>query len=373
MTNKRQAIVRFFYTKIIKPMVFKFDPEDVHDNITMVGRILGSNIFTRQLTAAWLNFADPALQQNILGIYFKNPIGLAAGFDKDAHLTQILPYVGFGFEEVGSITGEPCKGNPRPRLWRLKNSQSLMVYYGLKNDGAEAISKRLAKGLESERFFFPVGTSIAKTNNAETVDRQKGIADYAKAFRAFTDIGDYFTVNISCPNAFGGQPFTDAQSFDELMSALDLIPTTKPVFVKFSPDLSHEEVDALLEVSARHRVHGFVLANLTKNRDNKKITDQFVPDKGGMSGKVQEGLANELIKYVYQKTAGKYIIIGCGGVFTAEDAYKKIKLGASLVQLITGMVFNGPQLIGEINSGLVDLLKKDGYSNISQAVGVSVK
>jgi dihydroorotate dehydrogenase len=353
--TKRSAIVRFFYTKIIKPVLFKFDPEDVHDSISMVGRFLGSNAITRGATGLMLDYKNSALEQSLLGIKFKNPIGLAAGFDKDAHLTKVLPAVGFGFEEVGSITGQPCRGNARPRLWRLKEQQSMRVYYGLKNDGCEAISARLT----NENFKFPIGTSIAKTNNQETVDRQKGIADYVKAFKAFINIGDYFTINISCPNAFGGQPFTDAVSFDLLMTEIDKVETKKPVFVKFSPDLLQIEVDALLEVAAKHRIHGFVLANLTKKFGGT----------GGLSGKVQEPLANELIKYVYNKTSGKYIIIGVGGVFSAEDAYKKIKLGASLIQLITGMIYQGPQLIGEINRGLTELLKKDGFRNISEAVG----
>ncbi len=354
-TTKRSAIVRFFYTKIVKPILFKFDPEDVHDNITLIGRFLGSNIITRGTTSLMLNYENPALEQNILGLKFKNPIGLAAGFDKDARLTKILPYVGFGFEEAGSITGEPCQGNPRPRLWRLKEQQSMRVYYGLKNDGCGAISRRL----QNANFKFILGTSIAKTNSPQTVDRQKGIADYVKAFKAFTGIGDYYTVNISCPNAFGGQPFTDAESFHQLMAEIDKVATAKPVFVKFSPDLPQTEVDALLAVAAKHRIHGFVLANLTKKFGGI----------GGLSGKVQENLANELIRYVYKKTRGRYIIMGVGGVFNAEDAYKKIRLGASLVQLITGMIFEGPQLIGEINRGLAGLLKRDGYKNIAEAVG----
>ncbi len=341
------------------------DPEVVHDRMTNVGQFLGSNIVTRKLTSAVLNYHNPILEQNVMGIKFKNPIGLAAGFDKDAHLTQILPEVGFGFEEIGSVTGEPCQGNPKPRLWRLKESQSLLVYYGLKNDGCQVIADRL----EKLKFNFPIGTSIAKTNNKDTVDRQQGINDYAKAFRSFVEIGDYYTINISCPNAFGGQPFTDAESFDQLMSTLDLIHTTKPVFVKLSPDLSQAEIDDLLIVASRHRVNGFVLTNLTKNRTNSNIKDTTIPDKGGMSGKVVQGLSDDLISYLYKKTNGKYIIMGCGGVFTAEDAYKKIKLGASLIQLITGMIYQGPQVISEINIGLVSLLKRDGYKNIAEAVG----
>ena len=192
-------------------------------------------------------------------------------------------------------------------------------------------------------------------------------------FKYFTQIGDYFTINISCPNTFGGQPFHDPASLNKLLNALDKIPTKKPVFIKFSPDLSSKEIDLILEICSNHRVHGFVLSNLTKKRTNQKIIDNSVPDFGGLSGKVVEELTDNLIKYVYKRTQGKYIIIGCGGVFNAEDAYKKIKLGASLIQLITGMVYQGPQTISQINLGLVKLLKKDGYKNISEAIGANNK
>jgi dihydroorotate dehydrogenase len=309
------------------------------------------------------------LEQTVFGIKFNNPIGLSAGFDKNAELTQILPSVGFGFAEVGSITGNKCEGNPKPRLWRLPKSQSLVVYYGLKNDGAEKIAARL----KHKKFQVPIGISVAKTNSPTTVDVVAGIKDYAKAYEAFADIGSYTTINISCPNTYGGQPFTDPALLEQLLSAIDKIPSSKPVFVKLSPDLGMDGVDQLLAVIDKHNVQGIVCSNLTKNRNNSKIIETEVPEVGGFSGKVVEDLANELISHVYRKTQGKYIVIGSGGVFSAEDAYKKIKLGASLIQMITGMVYQGPQIIGEINQGLVKLLARDGYSNVRDAVGVDNK
>ncbi|MBI2019367.1 quinone-dependent dihydroorotate dehydrogenase [Candidatus Daviesbacteria bacterium] len=361
-------ITKFLYKNFLRPIFFLGDPEHVHDLMTFSGRLLGSNFLTRGLTSFMFSYSHPALEQEILGIEFKNPIGLSAGFDKDALLTDIMPSVGFGFEEIGSITGEPCEGNPKPRLWRLKNSKSLVVYYGLKNEGPEIISQRL----KGKRFSIPIGTSIAKTNCADTVDTDKGIADYIKAFKKFTNIGDYFTINISCPNAFGGLPFTDAGKLDLLLSQIDQIPTKKPIFLKMAPDLSEKELDQIINVVKKHKVRGFICTNLTKDRKRaSKLTHKkdSIPENGGLSGKIVEDLSNQMIKAIYQKTKGKYVIIGVGGVFSAEDAYKKIKLGASLVQLITGMIFEGPQLIGEINRGLVKLLQKDGYKNISQAIG----
>ncbi len=362
----RNKIIRFFYKKICKPLFFKHDPEEVHDRMTAIGRVLGSNFLTRKLTGILFRYSNPTLEQNILGIHFKNPIGLSAGFDKDALLTSIMPEVGFGFEEAGSITGEPCGGNPKPRLWRLKESKGLVVYYGLKNEGCEKISARLW----NKKFNFPVGISIAKTNCAATAEAEAGIEDYFKAYKAFVDIGDYYTINISCPNAFGGQPFSDKEKLGRLMAKLEAVPTKKPIFLKISPDLSEKELDDILDVVSKHKVSGFVCTNLTKKREgNSKILDENVPMVGGLSGKVVEDISNKFIADVYRKTRGKYIIIGVGGIFTAEDAYKKIRLGATLLELITGMIFNGPQSISEINLGLVKLLRRDRFRNISEAIG----
>lgn len=361
----RNKTIYFLYQNLLKPVYFAFYPETIHDSMVKFGVVLGASPITRRLTGLMFGYSNKKLETEVCGIRFKNPIGLAGGFDKNAQLTDILPSVGFGFIEVGSITGEPCTGNPRPRLWRLKNSKSLLVWYGLKNDGCEVLSKKL----KNKKFSVPLGINIAKTNSEDTVDTQKGIDDYVKAFKMFADIGDYFTVNISCPNAFGGLPFTDPVRLDKLLSALDKISTKKPIFLKFAPDQTFAEIDGLLKVVDKHRVHGFIATNLTKNRNSKKIKDAVPSNDGGMSGKVVEELSNDLIAYLYKKTKGKYVIIGLGGVFSAEDAYKKIKLGASLVQLITGMIFEGPQVISEINRGLVPLLEADGYENISQAVG----
>lgn len=365
----RNKIFRFFYQNICKKIFFRIDPETIHDIMTNAGIFLGKYKFTKKLTSFLFHYENKILEQEVLGIKFKNPIGLAAGFDKDALLTNIMPYIGYGHEEVGSITGEFCEGNPKPRLWRLKKSKSLVVYYGLKNEGCETIAKRL----EHKRFKFPIGTSIAKTNCKETAEVNAGVEDYLKAFTRLANIGHYFTINISCPNAYGGEPFTDPKSLEKLLVKMDKIKTNKPVFIKLAADLTIKEIDDILEVIKNHRIHGIICTNLTKNRDNEKIIDEEVPKLGGISGKVVQELSDNMIEYIYKKTKGQYILVGCGGISTAQDAYKKIKSGATLVQMISGMIFEGPQTIGEINQGLVQLLKKDGYKNISEAVGANIK
>ena len=213
---------------------------------------------------------------------------------------------------------------------------------------------------------------MAMTNCQENLILENGIQDFAKAFKTMEPIADYLTVNISCPNTIGGQPFIEPQNLAALFLTLDKIPTVKPIFIKLSPDLVREQLDLLLEVARYHRIHGIICANLTKKRENKNIIETTVPAVGGISGKVVQNLADEMLAYIYKKEGKRFTLIGCGGIFTATDAYKKIRLGASLLQLITGMIFKGPQVISEINRGLVKLIARDGYKNISEAVGADV-
>jgi dihydroorotate dehydrogenase len=354
--HMKQKIIGTTYRNIIKPVLFRIDPEKVHDHFLNIGKKLGGKKFGKTLTGFCFLYKHKALEQEILGIQFDNPVGLAAGFDKNAELTDILPAVGFGFQEVGSITGELCEGNPKPRLWRIPETKSLRVYYGLKNNGADDISFRLRDKI----FDIPIGVSIAKTNSPATVDLQEGIADYIKAAEAFRDIGSYITLNISCPNAYGGEPFSNPERLDKLLEAYYALNITKPTFIKIAAGLENTGIDAILEVGERHGIDGYICTNLKKNKG----------EKGGLSGKAVDVESDETISYIYKSLKGKRIVVGCGGVFSGEDAYRKIRKGASLVQLITGMIYQGPQLIGEINHVLVELLKRDGFSNISEAVGV---
>ena len=357
-------VLKFLYKSVLRPILFLNDSEAIHERIVKFGNFLGRYRLGKKIVSSLFFYSDKSLRQNILGIDFENPIGLAAGFDKNARLTDILSSVGFGFMEIGSVTGEPCAGNPKPRLWRLKKSKGIVVYYGLVNDGCEKISKRL----KNKKCDIPLGVSIAKTNSKDIAETEAGISDYIKAYKTMVEAGDYIVINISCPNAFGGEPFTDPAKLEKLLKKISEEPKKKPIFLKLSPDLKEQELDTILAVCGNYAIDGFICSNSTKKRAN--IIDENLPENGGISGKPMEELANRQIGYIYRKTGGKYVIIGCGGVFSAEDAYKKIKLGASLVQLISGMIYEGPQLIGEINKGLVCLLKKDGFNNISQAIGV---
>ena len=362
----QSTVFKWKYRLFLKPFFFMQDPEKVHDRMIYFGSVLGRFGLSRWLLSATFNYKNEVLSQNLLGIDFINPIGLAAGFDKNAELGAVLPSVGFGFMEVGSVTGEKCLGNTKPRLWRLKKSKSLLVHYGLKNDGCEAISKKL----ENERMIIPRGVSVAMTNCKENIDPAKAVLDYEKAFKIMEPVASYLTVNISCPNALGGQPFVEPANLEKLLVELDKINTEKPVFIKLSPDMELVEIDALLDVLRSNRVQGIICTNLTKNRKNDKILDERVPSSGGLSGKPVQDLSDKLLAHIYKREGKRFVLIGCGGVFSAEDAYKKIRLGASLVQLITGMIYEGPQLIGDINRGMAEMLRRDGFKNIAEAVGI---
>src|SRR3989344_5586080 len=358
------------YKKIVKPILFKFDAEKVHNAFIKIGKVLGSNEITKLLTKTLYNYQNKLLEQRILDINFRNPVGLAAGFDKNAELVSIMEDVGFGFAEVGAITALPHQGNPGKRMQRLIPQKSLWIYLGLNNQGAKLISQKL----KNKKFKIPYGINIAKTNCKETTFPKIGLQDYITSLKLLHNLPAYLTLNISCPNAFGGQDFASPKLYESLLKEVDKLNLSQPVFVKISPDTTKSDLDKIISISHKHKVNGFILTNLSKKH-------KFNSGKGGLSGKPAEKRSNELIKYFYKKlksktnkkTKSRYIIIGVGGIFSAENAYKKIKLGANLVQLITGMIFEGPGLIGDINCGLVRLLKKDGYKNISEAVGQDVK
>lgn len=363
----RNRVLAFKYRWLLKPVFFRLDPERVHDRMVKFGNLLGRNAATRAMTRALFGFSDPRLSQTLHGVTFPNPIGLSGGFDKNAKLVAILPEVGFGFMEIGSVTAKPYAGNPGQRLWRLPTTKSLVVNYGLMNDGADVIAERL-KNIHPR---IPLGINIAKTNNQETCELEGGVADYAYSHNRFRGIGQYETINVSCPNAFGGQQFHDPQKLEALLVRLDVRNANKPIFLKISPDLDDSTVDAIVDLALRYGVAGIICTNLTKKRDPSVLKDANVPTIGGLSGKAVDHLSDEMIARVYKRSSGKLTIIGCGGVFSAEDAYRKIKLGASLIQLITGMIYQGPQLISDINLGLTAFLERDGYKNISDAVGTA--
>jgi len=336
-----------------------FEAKRVHNIFIDIGVFLGRSRISKFITRKLFSYQNKLLEQDLLGIRFRNPVGLAAGFDKDARMISIMEDVGFGFVEVGSLTRFSCLGNVGQRMKRLVNEKSLWIHLGLNNRGSDAAYL----DLKNKRFAIPYGVSAAKTNCKENVDSGTAIEDYIYTLKKFRELAAYFTINISCPNAFGGQPFSNPNLFENLMTQVDKLKLKQPVFVKLSPDLSEDNLDKILKISKEHNVQGFVCTNLTKM--NYK--------SGGCSGKMLQGISDEVIRRVYLKTKNwkrKVLIIGVGGVSNAEDAYRKMRLGANLVQLISGMIYEGPSVIGEINSGLIGLMRRDKFRKISDFVGI---
>lgn len=379
LTKQRKELFVYFselaYKGIVRPILFKFDSEKIHEAAVALGeKIDGNKIFKKTLRYL-TRYDDKSLEQNILGIHFQSPVGLAAGFDYDAKLTQFLPSLNFGFGTVGTITNMPYEGNPKPRLGRLIKSKSLLVNKGFKSAGADFISKKL----QNLNFEIPLGISIGRTNSPLLKNQEQSIADIIAAFKKFETAGiknSYYELNISCPNIiFGNISFYPPENLKALLTAVEKMQIKKPIFIKMPISETNQATMILLEVAANFpSIKGVIFGNLQTNRDHPLIVQKEIEKypQGKFSGRPTFERSNELIKLTYGRFKERFIIIGCGGIFSAQDAYAKIKLGASLVQLITGLIYEGPFLISKINLELIELLKKDGYKNVSEAIGKSV-
>jgi dihydroorotate dehydrogenase subfamily 2 len=373
----RLNIIAFIYQNIIKPVFFLLDAEFVHKSHIFLGELLGKTFLKKYMN--WkFNYYSSKLKQKVAGINFSGPVGLAAGFDYEARLTQILYSLGFGFQSVGTITNLLYKGNPKPRLGRLPKSRSLMVYKGFKNEGSSLIAKKLVlSGVEG--YKIPVGISIGMSNNLSIKNTNDAVKDVVAAFKIFEKSktkNKYFELNISCPNLINtATNFYKPVNLNLLLQSINRLKIKKPIFVKMPISISNKEFLSLLNIISQYKIiKGVIIGNLLKDRKSPLLDKQEVNKfkVGNFSGKPCEPRSNELIKLTYKKYGSKLIIIGCGGVFNGQDAYKKIKLGASLIQLITGMIYQGPQVISQINLELEELLENDGFSNIKQAVGIEI-
>ncbi len=371
MTSALISLVASLYKGVAKPVLFTQDPEKVHLRALSLGQYLGNSEFAKNTLSSVLKYENRVLEQNLFGITFKNPFGLAAGFDYEARLTQILPSIGFGFGTVGTLTNLPYEGNPRPMLGRLPKSRSLMVNKGFKNFGVRATLENL-KGLH---FEYPVGVSIGKTNTDLHKTREEAVLDIFEGFKNAEESRvpfSYYELNISCPNLKGSIEFYEPGHLDELLREIARIAIARPIFIKMPISKTDAEIRGMMEVITQYpKIKAVILGNLERNRSNPALREEEVQKfpQGNFSGLPCQKRSDELIAQVYKEFGAKIKIIGCGGIFSAEDSYRKIKRGASLVQLITGLVFEGPQLVSHVNRAFADFLKRDGYSSIHEAIG----
>ncbi len=358
--------------KLIRPLLFEFDSEAIHQKMLALGGFM-QNSFLQKPVEWMYKYENLSLEQKVFGIEFKNPVGLAAGFDKDGKILDFLPAIGFGHIEMGNITALPRPGNPKPRLFRLPEDSALINRLGLNNQGADAIAKRLG----GRKFKLPVGINIAKTHDLNILG-DKAVEDFLYTFKKLYPLFDYTTLNISCPNTTEGKTFEEPEALKVLLDEIKKTPEVqnnyRPILVKISPDVNFEQLDMILEICEAHKIDGYVLTNTAKFRDNL-ITKREILEKmgkGGVSGRPLRQKAIELVRHAY-KNLKRPCIIGLGGIDSAEAAYERIKAGASLIQIYTGLIYEGPGLVKKINKGLVELLKRDGFKNISEAAGVEAK
>ena len=358
----------FGYKHIVKPnFVFNHTPDVAHDQMIEFCRVTGNIPPLMWLLREMLNYTDPVLETSVMGVDFANPFGLSAGLDKNCDMPVLMDNAGFGFETVGSTTSRPCAGNPKPWFHRLPEYDSMMVHVGLANDGSDKVIARAEQAWTKARSL-QVSVSIARTNDDLAGDIDEGIEDYRISLERAAGRSAMVEINVSCPNTRAGEPFTESpENLDRLFSVLDTVDRPQPTLVKMPLNKSWEEFRDLLAVLAEHNVQGVSIANLQKDRTGLEIPRDW---EGGLSGGPTYRASNELVRRTYRELGDRFAIAGIGGVFTPEQAYAKIRSGASLVMFISSLMYRGPQQITVLKRGLASLLKRDGFEHVSEAVGV---
>ena len=318
-------------------------------------------------------YQHPALEQSLWGMSFANPVGLAAGFDKDGIATGIWPSLGFGFAELGTVTFHAQPGNPQPRLFRLVQDEAVLNRMGFNNQGAAALAQRLQAAWGETDCPIPLGINLGKSKITALEDAAD---DYRQSFRLLKDLGRYFVVNVSSPNTPGLRSLQSTEQLTGILQALsEENQQQKPILVKIAPDLDWEAIAAVVDLSVTYKLAGIIATNTTIQRDGLKTQiiaktgNPVTQEAGGISGAPLRSRSTEVIRFIAQQTQGSLPIIGVGGIFTAADAWDKITAGASLVQAYTGLVYEGPGMVRSILEGLVQRLEQQGMKHIQEAIG----
>ena len=358
------------YRSLVRPILFRLPPETAHE------LALHSLSFLKRFVAP--PFESPALNTNLFNLWFKNPVGLAAGFDKNGIALQSLSALGFGFIEAGTVTYHAQPGNPKPRMFRLSTDQALINRAGFNNAGAAAFAKHVERHLPD----CVLGISIGKS---KITPMEQATGDYLASFELVYKLAGYIAINVSSPNTPQLRELQQSEQLTSLLTALqsrnrELQKTTSrpapvPLLVKISPDLERRDLEMIVEVIQRLNIDGIIATNTTVSRDNLR-TDRARVDacgEGGLSGKPLADRSTKMIAELYELTNGRIPLIGVGGIFTAEDAWEKICAGANLVQLYTGFIYQGPGVVRQINEGLARILAREGFASIQEAVGCNVK
>ena len=338
------------YKKIIKPLLFSLDPEIVHDFsflfIKFFFKIPGLSLLFKKI----YSFENPLLERELMGLKFKNPVGLAAGFDKNAELFNELSIFGFGFIEIGTLTPLPQRGNPKKRIFRLIDDYGLINRLGFNNKGVDYAIKNLKKNKN-----ILIGGNIGKNKNTKNSDAFK---DYESCYNKLYPHVDYFVINVSSPNTPNLRDLQEKKPLELIIRNINLSnkkqKEKKPILIKISPDIDKKQIDDIVDIVKTNNIDGIIATNTSINRDNLESELDLKNQKGGLSGKPIFSLSNNIIRYIYQKTQGKLPIIGVGGIMCPDDAIEKLKSGASLIQLYTGFIYEGPSVIKKINKRIIE-------------------
>lgn len=354
----------------LRQLLFRFDPETAHEWTVRALRMLQATPGLLPLLRRRNEVVNPRLSGSVWDCYFPHPVGLAAGFDKHATVYPALAAIGFGFVEVGTLTPKPQPGNPRPRLFRLPENQAIINRMGFNNQGVEAAATRLRN---LPRPSVPIGINLGK--NKDTPN-ERAASDYLQGLRTLYTLGDYFVINISSPNTKGLRDLQQVEALDHLLesllterSALALKSGVKrPLLLKVAPDLSNNELENIVKLGLERGIDGFIAVNTTLSRHG--LHHPLAQEAGGLSGHPLTAAATEKIRNIYRIVGRRIPIIGVGGIFTGADAYEKIRSGARLVQVYTGMIYRGPFISRAINKELLALMERDGVKSIDEIVGV---
>ncbi len=346
----------------IKQIIFKLDPEDAHHLIESFSKIVSKSPFILDIIRKRYRFEDKILSQHLLNTTFKNPIGIGAGFDKNATMIKVLEAFGFGSVEFGTLTPLPQEGNERPRLFRYPEFNTIQNAMGFNNDGLESIQKRVR---ELYPFTIPIGANIGKN---KITPNENSLEDYQKLITALDNSCDYFVINISSPNTPGLRDLQN-EEFIKSIFTMSKSKTNKPTLLKIAPDLSIDDALNLCSQAIESGADGIIATNTTIDYSLLPNAKNF----GGLSGEVLKEKSYELFYEIAKSFFGKTTLVSVGGIDSANEAYKRIKAGASLIQILSALIFYGPHLVYEINQGLATLLRRDGFTHISEAIGSDLK
>jgi len=350
------------YKNLVRPLLFSFDSESVHNCAIGLAKTARFSPVKKAVEALY-HFEALRLEVNTMGLKFASPIGLAAGFDKNCEAVDFFSALGFSFIEVGSITSEPQEGNPRPRIFRLVKDGALINRMGFPGGGVDAVLPRLVT-LQKKSFNTKVGINIGK---AKSVPVDEALNDYLHTFNMLKDYGDYFVLNVSSPNTPELRKLQEKARLSELLRGLSEANKAKrPLLVKVAPDLTHAELDDVLECCLENSVAGVIATNTTFSREGLSVEPSEV---GGMSGKPLHKLSLEMIRHIHSSTQGKICIVGVGGVFSAKDVVEMLRAGASLVQIYTGLIYEGPSLVLRLKKDLLSYMDEISVKSLQEIVG----